>query len=129
MHATPNGTLATSDRLRIGAALVRRCLGWLFLTQGYLDSLSTEEVLARGLGERKARRYFEAEWSERAAAEGILGSAAAEARRLGQRYREAVQANAVTGVVMETRLDREQRALLHSKKTPLSGQFRAPEPT
>src|SRR4029079_1766033 len=57
--------------------------------------------------------------SQRDVEDGLRGGserAAAEAQRLGERYRDGVRAQAVRWTVRETELDREQRALLHPLK-------------
>src|SRR5262245_24654644 len=135
MNAT-HGTLATPTWHRRCAMVVGRCLGWVFLTQAYLDSLETESLLARGLGEGAARRWFREDGHRRTAAEGLLRRAEAHAALAGRRYRDGVQSEAVGDVLVAARLKRErdQEALLlpnldpHLNKTPKTRQFRVPEP-
>lgn len=106
-----HGSSATARRATVSAAF-RRLWGFIGLTDGFLASLPTSELLARGLGTRATARYLARERGNSEAVEGIFTRAEAHARSLGGRFRDRLYDQAVTGVVVESRLEQERQELL-----------------
>ena len=93
----------------------------------FLQTLDTDTLLRRGLGEVRGNELIAGERARREshgqALEAFLSSAEAHAGILGERYDDSVQAGAIHGVLSEARkIDLDQRELLHPAPT------RVPEP-
>jgi hypothetical protein len=90
--------------------------GYVCLSDGYLATVPTRTLLEKGLGKRAASDFVaRAEGNEGElgqALEGVLARTEAHAATLGRRFRDRLYDQAVTGVVLQSRLEREQENLL-----------------
>lgn len=89
-----------------------RLWGALCLSDGYLASIPTSELLARGLGARAATRYLEGERRNAEIIDQILARTEAHVATAGGRFRDRIYDQAVQGVIVKTRLEQEQEDLL-----------------
>lgn len=105
-----------------GAALARKALGYITLSDRYLADLAEESLLERGLTTSQRAEYQAAKRDAEEASGSLLARAESHAERLGREYRRGVESEAVKGVVAKPQAQEEAENLLLGLKQATSGQ-------
>src|SRR3569832_619292 len=85
---------------RLGT-FARQALGWLACSRGYLASLPEDSLLERAFTPRERRDFESAKRDVAESLRDLHARAAAEASRLGERYRMGLAAEVIAGRVRD----------------------------